>query len=81
MNLKKEFVDLWERMWSRHWFRATVTGVDGELITVQRPNRSSPDGQKYASNKDVTFVVDDEVIVVRQGGGWFVLVRIGRAGA
>ena len=60
-------------------FRATVTAVDGGLITVQRPGAATADTQQYVSLTRFLLAVGDEVLCVRLNGQPVVVDAIRRS--
>lgn len=59
-------------------FRAVVTADDGTQVTVRRDGSLETEGP-YPKQDGVTFVVGDEVIVLRIGLSYFVLCKVKRS--
>ena len=79
MNLGRAMEDLFDRMFRERVFRATVTGVSGNLVTIQRPGQASADTQSYPRLVSyATPAAADEVLVVRLGDGWIVVGKVTR---
>lgn len=79
MNLARFVMDLFDRMFGERVFRATVTGVSGNLVTIQRPGQAAADAQSYPRLVSYTTpTAADEVLVVRLGDGWLVVGKVTR---
>ncbi len=78
-NLAQKVDALIRRNGRETMFRATVTGTSGNLVTVRRTGQLIPDVQSYAKLASYSSpVADDEVIVLRIGGGYIVLGKVTR---
>lgn len=49
-------------------FRATVTGVDGELTYIKRLTAATPDAEPYGKAANTAFAVGDEVVCLPMNG-------------
>jgi hypothetical protein len=65
-------------------FRAVVTGVSGNKVFIKRTGQTVADEQSYPriisygipTGTGSVPVVDDEVIVLRVGGGWIIVGKV-----
>lgn len=79
MNLAKFVSDMVDGMFRERVFRATVTGVSGNLVTIQRPGQTAADTQSYPALASYgSPTATDEVLVIRLGDGWVVAGKIVR---
>ena len=61
------------------FFRATVTGTSGSLVTIQRPGQASPDPESYPRLASYSApAAPDEVLVMELGGSCLVIGKIVR---
>lgn len=79
MNLAQQVRELFDALWGERMFRAVVTGTSGNLVTVKRTGQGSADPQSYAKLASYSApAVNDEVLVVKVGGGWLVCGKVTR---
>lgn len=62
-------------------FRATVTAVDGTLITIRREGATTPDTEEYATTARELIAVGDVVLCIPLGGKPVIIDVIRRAAA